>query len=70
MITAFTRPAVGLLATVLAVVGRSQIVLSKPVREGAAGARLLPIGFDDADVAVLEWIAAEGRRIGRHFARH
>jgi hypothetical protein len=25
----------------------------------------LPAGFDCVDVAVLDWIAAEGRRLGR-----
>jgi len=25
----------------------------------------LPAGFDDVDIAVLDWIAAEGRRLGR-----
>jgi hypothetical protein len=25
----------------------------------------LPAGFDDVDLAVLDWIAAEGRRLGR-----
>jgi hypothetical protein len=27
-----------------------------------------PAGYDAVDVAVLEWIAAEGRRLGRSFA--
>jgi hypothetical protein len=27
----------------------------------------LPAGYAEADVAVLEWIAAEGRRVGRSF---
>jgi hypothetical protein len=67
--TAVTRSAIGTLAALLALVGRSQIVLADPAGEGAAKSRLLPAGFDDVDVAILEWIAAEGRRIGRHFAR-
>jgi hypothetical protein len=25
----------------------------------------LPVGFDQTDAAVLEWIAAEGRRVSR-----
>jgi hypothetical protein len=25
----------------------------------------LPAGFDEVDVAILEWIAAEGRRFGQ-----
>jgi hypothetical protein len=28
----------------------------------------LPAGFDDVDAAILAWIAAEGRRIGRGYA--
>jgi hypothetical protein len=51
--------------TLAAVIARSQIVIAfahSPVR-------LLPPGFDDADVAVLEWIAAEGRRARAIFAR-
>jgi hypothetical protein len=27
----------------------------------------LPAGYAEVDVAVLEWIAAEGRRVGRSF---
>jgi hypothetical protein len=29
----------------------------------------LPAGFDMVDAAVLEWIAAEGRRVGRSLVR-
>ena len=29
----------------------------------------LPAGFDDSDIAVLDWIAAEGRRLGRSILR-
>jgi len=53
------------LATLGAVIAHSQIVLAKaekpPVR--------LPAGFEAVDVAVLEWIAAEGRRAGRSLLR-
>jgi hypothetical protein len=28
-----------------------------------------PDGFDDADLAILRWIAEEGRRVGRTLAR-
>jgi hypothetical protein len=49
------------LETLTAVIARSQIVVSAP----AAPARRLPAGFDDTDVAVLDWIVAEGRRLGR-----
>ena len=46
------------LATVLA---HSQIVVAQPQRPMPS----LPAGFDDSDIAVLDWIAAEGRRLGR-----
>lgn len=52
------------LATLSAVIARSQIYIPGP----AVGARPLPAGFDAADLAILEWIAAEGRRAGRRLA--
>ena len=42
--------------TLIAVIARSQIVVARPPR------RRLPAGFDDVDIAILNWIAAEGRR--------
>jgi hypothetical protein len=48
--------------TFAAVIGRSPIVMVRPTAR-------LPAGFDDVDVAILDWIAAECRRIGRGFAR-
>ena len=51
--------------TLAALIARSQIVVSS----SAAPSELLPAGFDDADVAILDWIAAEGRRMGRSFVR-
>jgi hypothetical protein len=53
------RPSVGML---VAVIAHSQIVAAAP-------ARRLPAGFDDVDVAILDWIAAEGRRAGHRYAR-
>jgi hypothetical protein len=47
--------------TLAAVIAHSQIVVAQPCRP----APLLPAGFDDADLAVLDWIAAEGRRFRR-----
>jgi hypothetical protein len=49
-------------ATLAAVIAHSQIVV--PRRESATR---LPAGFDAVDVAILDWIAAEGRRAGRSF---
>jgi hypothetical protein len=53
------------LATLVAAIARSPIVVTRP----AAPAPRLPVGYDGVDVAVLDWIAAEGRRIGRSLAR-
>jgi hypothetical protein len=53
------------LGTLLAVIAHSQIVVA-PL---AADRRPLPPGFGEVDIAILEWIAAEGRRAGRAMAR-
>ena len=50
------------LDTITAVIAHSQIVVAVAV----ASARL-PAGFDDIDVAILQWIAAEGRRAGARY---
>ena len=54
------RPDLGTLAAVIA---RSSIVLA---REPVAA---LPAGFDDIEIAILDWIASEGRRAGYSFVR-
>ena len=46
-----------------AVIAHSQIVAMLP----AVTAQHLPAGFDDVDIAILELIAAEGRRIRPNF---
>ena len=46
------------LKTLVAVIAHSQIVV--PAR--ACRAPELPAGFDAVDIAILDWIAAEGRR--------
>jgi hypothetical protein len=46
--------------TLVAAITHSPIVMAR------AAARL-PDGFEDVDVAILDWIATEGRRIGRGF---
>jgi hypothetical protein len=53
------------LATLVAAIARSPIVVAR----AAAPAPRLPVGYDSVDAAVLDWIAAEGRRIGRSLAR-
>lgn len=58
-------PTISVLATLRALIAHSQIyVPSAP----AQSARPLPPGFDAADLAILEWIAAEGRRASRRLA--
>jgi hypothetical protein len=53
--------------TLAAVIARSQIVVV-PVSPRAAERRL-PENFDETDLAILDWIAAEGRRASRSFVR-
>ena len=43
------------LLTLTAAIAHSQIVVT------SAAAERFPAGFDDRDVAILQWIAAEGR---------
>ena len=59
------------LETLALLIARSSIVVAAEAREAAsaAGFRSLPAGFDEVDIAILEWIAAEGRRVGRGIAR-
>ena len=52
------------LQTLSAVIAHSQIIVVAPSMRGP-----LPAGFDAADVAILEWIAAEGCRAGRSLLR-
>jgi hypothetical protein len=61
-------PDIDTLAALIALVAHSQIVVAAP--KGVAKCHSLPAGFDDVDIAVLDWIAAEGRRFGCGFARH
>ena len=35
----------------------------------AGAAKRLPDGFDDVDIAILDWIAVEGHRLGHSFLR-
>ncbi len=52
------------LETLAAVIARSQIVVAERMPR-----RRLPAGFDEVDVAILDWIAAEGRRAARSLVR-
>jgi len=49
------------LSVLSAAIAHSQILVVLP----AVTAEQFPAGFDDVDIATLEWIAAEARRIGR-----
>ncbi len=57
------------LATLLAVIAHSQIVVAQPATGASRRLRSLPAGFDATDLAILDWIAAEGRRAGRGLVR-
>ena len=48
------------LETLAAVIAHSQIVVAAPVKR-------LPAGFDEADVAVLDWIITESRHLSRSY---
>ncbi len=48
-------------STLTAAIAHSQIVVT------SAAAQHFPAGFDDRDVAILQWIAAEGRRAKRSY---
>jgi hypothetical protein len=52
------------LATLAAVIAHSQIVVAVPI---IGRASRLPENYDDVDIAILDWIAAEGRRAGRRY---
>lgn len=72
--TAEQRPEIETLALAIA---RSPIVVAcaKSAHKSAhacqsARVPLLPEGFEDADLAILRWIAEEGRRARRHLFRH
>jgi hypothetical protein len=55
--------------TLAAIIARSQIVVPNAIKPkimpSVTPRRSLPAGFDDTDIAILEWIAAEGRRAAR-----
>jgi hypothetical protein len=49
------------IATLAAMIAHSQIVVREPPRVEFEN---LPAGFDDVDIFILDWIAAEARRTG------
>jgi hypothetical protein len=52
--------------TLAAVIAHSQIVVARILVKSSHSSRL-PEGFEAADLAILDWIAAEGRRGRRAF---
>jgi hypothetical protein len=54
--------------TLRALIACSPIVVQRGVATRAVAHRL-PAGFDTVDVAILDWIAAEGRRVSRSLVR-
>ena len=54
--------------TLAAVIARSEIVVARVVAQLAVRRRL-PAGFEEVDIAILDWIAREGRRVGRSLVR-
>jgi hypothetical protein len=60
------------LETLIAVIARSQIVVAQAFARPTlvrSWTRHLPAGFEAADIAILDWIAAEGRRASRSLVR-
>ncbi len=53
------------LETLAALIAHSPIVVAAPAKSAAR----FPAGFDEVDAAILEWIATEGRCLGRSFVR-
>jgi hypothetical protein len=54
-----TRPG---LATLVAVIAASPIVVAGASTATVPTQRDVPAGFDAVDIAILDWIVAEGRR--------
>ena len=51
------------LSTIATVIARSPICVMRP----RAVRHDFPAAFEDVDIAILEWIAAERRRVGRRY---
>jgi hypothetical protein len=52
------------IATLAAMIAHSQIVVQAPPR----CSEYLPAGYEEIDVLILDWIAAEGRQVGDRLA--
>ena len=55
-----------ILETLREMIAHSPIVVEQLTVGQQHGDAGFPEGFDDVDIAILNWIVAEGRRIGRH----
>ena len=56
------------LATIAAVIARSQIVVREPAaRRRLPDAQKLPDAYDEIDLVILDWIATEARRANRSY---
>jgi ABC-type phosphate transport system auxiliary subunit len=53
------------LETLAAMIVHSQIVVAQPAKPASR----LPAGFDEVEISILDWIAAEGQCIGHSFVR-
>jgi hypothetical protein len=55
------------IATLAAMISHSQIVVPETPRYLECF-ECFPVGYEEIDLAILNWIAAEGRRAGRGLA--
>ncbi len=53
------------LETLVAIIAHSQIVVVQPAKPASR----LPAGYDEVDISILDWIAAQGQRVGRSCVR-
>jgi hypothetical protein len=53
------------LETLVGMIAHSQIVVARPVKPTSR----FPAGFGAVDISILDWIAAEGQRVGRSFVK-
>lgn len=56
-------------ATLVALIAASPIVVTANSTGTATSQRDVPAGFDAIDIAILDWIVAEGHRAGRRLLR-
>jgi hypothetical protein len=54
------------IATLAAIIAHSQIVVPRPPRYRYV--ECFPAGYEEIDIAILDWIVADGARVGRGLA--